>query len=383
MPDMKMVIVECNKKSAVALRDDGTFVKVTSGGYRIGQTLESMPATKRIGSFPHMAIAAAVTVLMLSGAAFAAWEPYSYVTMDVNPSVKYALNVFDRVLSVTAVNEDAKSIVSALNQEDTNFCGLENIIEMTIEQCRTDGYLYQDDEDYVVFSVMSRSDRRTHALSENLNDQKFGNGLISAEVVPSTMKELKEAERQGTTPGKLALIRRMQKKTGDRKPLNTWINTSVREILHAEMVLSETDSAVPDGTQSNQPGSRDTAVTANAEKKYGAAAPNTEQPNHSEKQPEAGPSVSSKPDQEDPGGKQKELPEDEAEQAPTPNSGGQMQISTPVSGENTVKAPLPQPGNAQSQDKGGESAPGVSSDSGAAYAPDSAGQPQTKGKSGN
>ncbi|MEA4932061.1 MAG: hypothetical protein VB071_00475 [Lawsonibacter sp.] len=379
---MKLVIVECNKKSAVALRDDGTFVKVAQRGYRIGQTLESMPAPRRIERFHHMAIAAAVTVLLLSGAAFATWEPYSYVTMDVNPSIKFALNVFDRVLSVTAVNEDAEPIVSALNQEDKSFCGLDDIIEMTIEQCRTDGYLDQDDENYVVFSAMSRSDRRTDALSENLKNQNFGDGLISAEIVPSTMEALKEAEQQGTTPGKLALIRRMQKKTGDSKAIQRWINTPVREILDAEKASPETNSAVPGGTQSNQPDNRDTSVTVGPAEKQEVAAPNIEQPKHSGNQSKTAPSEASQPPQEAKGGKQEKLQKDEVGQTPTADPGGEMQLSPPESGE-TSAPEAAQPGNAQSQGKGGESAPGALSDSRAADAQDSAGHTQAKGKSGN
>ena len=42
---------------------------------------------------------------------------YAEVSLDVNPSIIYSLNKRDRVLDVRAVNDDAESIVKALEQE--------------------------------------------------------------------------------------------------------------------------------------------------------------------------------------------------------------------------------------------------------------------------
>lgn len=229
---MKMVIVESEKKSAVVLRDDGQFIKIPQRGYRVGQTLEVLPAPKSIRQLPRAAVAAVLALILLSGSgALAVRLPYSYVTMDINPSVKYTLNVFDRVLAISAVNTDAEAVVQALSQEDTAYEKLDDVIEMTIAQCRTDGYLYKDAEDVVVLSVMSISNSKTDTLAKALGSHSYGDGLISAEVVSSTIDALKNAEQQGTTPGKLAIISKMQEKTGNNGPAADWINAPVRDII--------------------------------------------------------------------------------------------------------------------------------------------------------
>ncbi|MGE4277322.1 MAG: hypothetical protein AB7E30_09155 [Lawsonibacter sp.] len=292
-----------------------------------------------------MAIAAVVTVLLLSGAAFAAWEPYSYVTMDVNPSIQYALNVFNRVLSITAVNEDAEPVVRVLNQENTSFRGLDDVIEMTIEQCRADGYLYQDDKDYVVLSVASVSNRRTDALAETLEDQSFGDGLISAEIVPSTIQALKEANREGTTPGKLAIIRRMQERTGDSQGLEAWIGTPVREILRIENAFSKTGSNALDGTQSQRPKDQDASSATGPAAKQGIAASNTDQPDHSGTKSNADASASSKTSPKDENTQQEELPKNEPGKKPD--------LCEDAAPEEVQQ----QSENAEPQNQGGQSAP--------------------------
>ena len=81
---------------------------------------------------------------------------------------KLKLNVFDRVLATSAVNTDAESVVQALSQEDIAYEKLGDVIEMTIAQCRTDGYLYKDAKDVVVLSVMSILNSKTNTLAKAL-----------------------------------------------------------------------------------------------------------------------------------------------------------------------------------------------------------------------
>jgi hypothetical protein len=230
---MKMVIVQNEKRIAVALRDDGTFVKIPQQGYQIGQTLTSMPPRKSIPRLSRAAVAAAIIIVFGATSAFAARMPYSYVMMDVNPSLKYTLNIFDHVLSIDAVNEDADSIVEALNQENINYSKLDDAIDMTIEQCQQKGYLYKNTKDYVVLSVMSVSNGKTDTLAKSLEQCNFGDGFISAEIVSSTIDEMKEDEQQGTTPGKMQIISKMQKRTGDNKSSEDWIHEPIRNIMEA------------------------------------------------------------------------------------------------------------------------------------------------------
>lgn len=229
-----MVIVELHKHKAVALRDDGRFVALRQQGYQVGQRLEAAGAATARRRLPRLAAACLAAVLLLGGSAVtAAYLPYSYVTLDVNPSIQYTLNAFDRVLSVRAVDEDAQTVVNALEEEEVVSQSIDQAIEMTVEQCRREGYLYRDAQDYMVLSVASRADGKKARLFHRLGGSSFGDGLISTEVVPTTIRELEEARQEGTTPGKLAIITRMQKQTGDTQGAQKWVHTPVRDILLA------------------------------------------------------------------------------------------------------------------------------------------------------
>ncbi len=253
--DMKMVIVQNEKKIAIALRDDGTFVKIPQQGYQIGQTLTALPPRKGILRFSRAAVAVAIIIVFGATSAFAEKMPYSYVMIDVNPSLKYTLNIFDHVLSVDAVNEDAEPIVEALNQENISCSKLDDAIDMTIEQCQKKGYLYKGTKDYVVLSVMSVSHGKTDTLAKSLEQRSFGDGLIAAEIVSSTIDEMKENEQQGTTPGKKQMISKMQKRTGDNKPSEDWIHEPIRDIMEA--------SAAEDAVQTQQADAQTVSKTEN------------------------------------------------------------------------------------------------------------------------
>ncbi|HWQ51680.1 MAG TPA: hypothetical protein VN369_07755 [Terriglobales bacterium] len=232
MDEMKTVIMEICGNTAVGLRDDGSFVRLRQRGYAVGQTVEM---GRRAGVIRLAAACAAAAALLCGGTAAAVRLPYSYVTLDVNPSIKYTLNIFNRVLAISAVNEDAKTIVSAVEEGRIAYARLDDAIEMTLAQCKTEGFIRPDEEeeDYVVLAVTSRSEGKTESLSHKLDALEYGEGNLSAKVVPTTIPQMEEAEQMGTTPGKLTIIGEMQETTGDTGTPDKWIDVPVRDIMWA------------------------------------------------------------------------------------------------------------------------------------------------------
>ncbi|MEG1196718.1 MAG: hypothetical protein RSE58_14205, partial [Clostridia bacterium] len=66
--------------------------------------------------------------------------PTSYVSMDVNPSIEYTLNLFNRVLSVRAVNEDGAEILKEVNLSDFNNQTIDEAIKLTLNEIAGKGY---------------------------------------------------------------------------------------------------------------------------------------------------------------------------------------------------------------------------------------------------
>ena len=67
---------------------------------------------------------AVFAAVLLAGAGYA-WvqTPVSYVSIDVNPSIEFALNRFDRVMSVTAYNDEGRDIIEALSLKGKEYTG--------------------------------------------------------------------------------------------------------------------------------------------------------------------------------------------------------------------------------------------------------------------
>ena len=114
---MKAVIVECSNGAAVALCDDGTFRKLKNKGYFIGQELliKHKPSANRM--VQKLSICASLALVLLSFAGIGSHslaEPYSYVSLDINPSIEYALNRYDKVISVSGINNEGQQVVSSI-----------------------------------------------------------------------------------------------------------------------------------------------------------------------------------------------------------------------------------------------------------------------------
>lgn len=97
---MKACVVEMKGTFAAVLSDDGCIRKVKNRNYAIGQVIEMGNRTIHF-SVKTAALAAcvAVVVLLSSVTAWAYCTPYDYVSLDVNPSIEFSVNRFDRVIS--------------------------------------------------------------------------------------------------------------------------------------------------------------------------------------------------------------------------------------------------------------------------------------------
>ena len=99
---MKAVIVELRNGYASVLSDDGCIRKVKDNNYELGQVISMTIIRNSILKKITMLTASAVAILILGVGTWAYASPYSYISLDVNPSIEFVLNRFDRVLKVKA-----------------------------------------------------------------------------------------------------------------------------------------------------------------------------------------------------------------------------------------------------------------------------------------
>jgi hypothetical protein len=157
---MKAVIVEIKGSNAAVLSEDGRISKVKNRNYKIGQEI-AIPSN----SYAKWAISAAAAMLLFVTPAWAYMTPYSYVSLDVNPSFEFSINRFDRVLEVKAVNDDAKEMIHEINIEGLKNKEIRDAVKNVLTELKEQGYITEGEDGGVVVAASSKSEEKTNNLA--------------------------------------------------------------------------------------------------------------------------------------------------------------------------------------------------------------------------
>lgn len=261
---MKGIVLETNDKEAVVLFDNGTASKIKNKHYEKGQVVNMNNKFKFMVKAGSIVAALAIT----TATGFAYTTPATYVSLDVNPSIEYQLNAFDRVISVIAVNEDGEKIV---NELDVNNEKIQKAILKTVEKLKAEGYLTDEDYAGIVIAVSNKneekSEKLTDEIEEELNEDDEDETALEDEekeesddenkadtdeeseteedkeeteeieiVVEAVGRErVEEARELNVTPGKLNLVQKLIASTDDfddinEEQLKELLGLSVKEI---------------------------------------------------------------------------------------------------------------------------------------------------------
>lgn len=237
---MKAVVVELNRNQAAVLSDDGCIVTIRNDNYEIGQVIQmknqKLSITKKLTVFA--ASAAAFVVLSVGTWAYA--SPYTYVSVDVNPSIEFIVNRFDRVIKVKAVNDDGEEILSEIPLNELTNESIENAIETTVDQLSEAGYFSGGTEGGIVIATSSEDTEKAEELADELQtsveevNQENGDS-VEVETISVGLERVKEAQELGVTPGKLNLVEKLQQAAGDAAEVDKaeWLNKPVKDIMKA------------------------------------------------------------------------------------------------------------------------------------------------------
>ena len=204
---MKAVIVDLKDSNAVILRDDGRFEKIKNKNYSIGQeiTLQS-----QMLHFPKQAVVAASAALVIAtcgGIGTYTWSnPISYVSLDINPSIAYSLNEFNRVIAVNGMNEEGAAVVDAIGASLKN-TNITTALTITVEQLSNDAYIDAEDTNYMIIGVYSDKDKKASDLMDTVDAFSAATVDTCSITTVHVSKETKEtADAYGITAGKMELI---------------------------------------------------------------------------------------------------------------------------------------------------------------------------------
>ncbi len=261
---MKGIVAEINKKYAIMLLEDGTFRKVKAmADMRVGEEIElnqSAISCKTVNIMSRAsAIAAAVLFIFGIGCAVYGYTvPYTYIDLDINPSVEITANIFDRIIGVEALNDDGRKL---MGNDTLRSYTLENGISEIISRACEQGYLkvYSDSIDMdtnvdmlsnsddpmggeaelrntVLLTVSSAKASKCDSVQNDIckaaSDRLKSKNIDSEVIVGSaTIDQRDDAKKQGVSPGKLKLIQSVIEAEPDLK-MDELKNSSVKELLN-------------------------------------------------------------------------------------------------------------------------------------------------------
>ncbi len=245
---MKTVIVEIKKNNAAALTDDGCVIKVKDRNYAIGEVIKVGKLQKiNKPKFAIIATCAAALAIVFGISTWVYFTPYTYVSLDVNPSVEFEVNRFDRVLSVTAVNDDGSEILQDI---DVNNMTIDEALKTTVNEIEQEGYFDGQDPGGIMISTSSENEEQAQSLAKELENTAeeviTDNGeSIEIEAVSVGLQRVREAHALGTTPGKLNLVKEMQNCLDEPSDIDfdEWLNKPVQDIMREIKKNKEIDEA--------------------------------------------------------------------------------------------------------------------------------------------
>lgn len=280
---MKAVILEIRGTFAAALSDDGRVIRVVNRNYAIGQVIQ----LKKVSFSIHKKVAAltaavAMLVGMFGVTAWAYCTPYSYVSLDVNPSIEYSVNRFSMVVSVRAVDSDADAILSELKLDNKS---IDEAVRETVVQIEQAGYFQSNDPGGIMIATSCANDQNAQKLADDLQNLArltVKDSSVPVEAVSVGLERVREAQSLGTTPGKLNLVQKLQASVKDSGDINVqeWLQKPVKDIMKAvnsAKAHGKITDALTDGSESSQASSNGIEADSSAGTEKNSSLPQTEE----------------------------------------------------------------------------------------------------------
>lgn len=186
---MKAVIVEIKDSVAAALCEDGRVSKIKNKNYAIGQEI----ILKNNNKYIKLAASAAAALTLFATPAWAYLTPYSYVSLDINPSFEFSINMFDRVLEVRAVNDDGEKVVESISIAELKNKEIKEAVKNVLVELKDQGYIIHGEEGGVVVATSSKNQEKTDKLATSLRT------TVEEEVTFKTDKDKQIKDNKETT----------------------------------------------------------------------------------------------------------------------------------------------------------------------------------------
>ena len=137
--------------------------------------------------------------------------PSRYLALDINPSVEFRLNRLGQVVSVHAVNEDAKVLLKDYHINDHSLEAVLDDISILLVNA---GYLGSHKENDILITVEKTSDSteilsKVNAIIEKVLNQNQISATILTQSIDINQDLTLDANQNQISAGKMAIIKRL------------------------------------------------------------------------------------------------------------------------------------------------------------------------------
>lgn len=212
---MKAIVAEIDKKQMLVITDKGDFVKIKRQmSATIGDEIE-FNAHRNYLTYKRLAPIAAcfLACIFLSTGVYAYYTPYSYVSVDINPSIALSLNRFERVISVDPLSEDAAGFIKDTN--DLKNQNIDKALSEIIKSASEKGYIDENTENQVMVVVSAKNSDQEKKLASTVNKAAVKelsklNKSSEVTVEKTSVENYKTAVSKKVSPGKEILADRLR-----------------------------------------------------------------------------------------------------------------------------------------------------------------------------
>lgn len=131
-------------------------------------------------------------------------ETISSFTLDVNPSIKISLDKDDDVVSVEAINEDAKKVLEGYKVTDND---LEDVIEEIVNRLLLNGYLVAGSNENTL--LISGANEGVNEIIDVTLDNKKVTGNVYTQDDISDKEIMDKASKYQVSTGKMSIIEKI------------------------------------------------------------------------------------------------------------------------------------------------------------------------------
>lgn len=212
---MKGIVAELHNDYMIVITDKGDFIKQKkTKDCNIGDEVNILSINRNSYTRQIAALAASfIIIAMLITGAYAYYTPYSYVSIDINPSFGLSINRFERVIGVKALNEDAEkllSVSSGINNKNINYA----VVEI-LETAYDTGYLKSGEENSIMFVVSTDDKKEQQKIAKEINETSVEElSKLSDEyniiLEKTQVNAYKKAISENISPGKAMLISKVR-----------------------------------------------------------------------------------------------------------------------------------------------------------------------------